>query len=299
MPPSAPALVCLGYGYTASALARRLVPDGWRILGTTRSHAPDSEKHRSIIADGVEPVVWDADQALAPALAQASHILVSIPPGEEGCPALRTFKPWVKAQQDAAPRLRWIGYLSSNGVYGDHGGAWVDENTPPAPTRARGRRRLDAEQGWLRLGTDFRLPVQVFRLPGIYGPGRSPIDQIRAGTARRIVKPGQVFSRMHVDDIAMALHAAMVATTTLRLFNLADNEPAPPQEVILYACDLMGVTPPPEQSLEAAGLSEMGRSFYADNKRVSNRRMREVLGVSPDYPSYREGLQAILASQTP
>jgi len=250
-------------------------------------------------ADGVEPVVWDTDQALAPALAQASHILVSAPPGDSGCPALHAVGRWLDAQQDGAPDLGWIGYLSSNGVYGDHGGAWVDENTPPAPTSARGRRRLEAENGWLRLGTMSSVPVQIFRLPGIYGPGRSAIDQVRAGTARRIVKPGQVFSRMHVDDIAMALHAAMAATTTLRLFNLADNEPAPPQDVVLYACKLLGVAPPPEQPLEAAGLSEMGRSFYADNKRVSNRRMREVLGFSPDYPSYREGLEAILASQTP
>ena len=191
--------------------------------------------------------------------------------------------------------MQWIGYLSSNGVYGDHDGAFVDETTSPVPSSDRGKRRLAAEQEWQAFARHLSTPrLMIFRLPGIYGPGRSALDSVRSGSARRIVKPGQVFSRMHVDDIARAVIAGMNTQTHHTVFNLCDDVPSPPQDVITHACELLGVSPPPEIALDDADISEMGRSFYADNKRVRNTRMKEVLGVSLLYPDYKAGLAAIL-----
>lgn len=279
-------IFCLGYGYTAAALARRLGLKGWAAAGTTRS----SEKAERMRAEGVEAHLWNGETFEPEWLGEASALLISVSPDEQGCPAFRAAHEAIAARRDA---LTWIGYLSTNGVYGDHKGAWVDENSNLYPTTARAKRRIRAEADWASFGAEYGLPAIIFRLPGIYGPGRSALDTVRAGKARRIYKEGQVFSRMHVDDIAAALAASMDKPDAHDLYNLADDEPAPPQDVVEYACTLLGVEPPPLTPLEEAELSEMGRSFYADNKRVSNKRMKEALGVKLAYPTYREGLKAI------
>jgi nucleoside-diphosphate-sugar epimerase len=220
--------------------------------------------------------------------------LVSTPPTENGCPALNTIK---AAASNTKLGVKWLAYLSTNGVYGNHDGAWVDETSELRATSVRATRRAAAENAWRAFADQFDLPLIIFRLPGIYGPGRSAIDSIREGKAKRIYKKGQVFSRMHVDDIASALAASMERPGAYDLYNLADNEPAPPQDVVEYACQLLGVEPPPLVSIEDANLSDMAKSFYADSKRVSNKRMKETLGVTLQYPSYREGLKAILAAE--
>ena len=278
-----------GYGYTARALVRTLRGDrGWSFAATTRSQ----EKVGTMRADGVDPVIWD-DRLDGGALVGATHILVSTPPDEDGCPSLGA------AADVIAPRagdVQWIGYLSTNGVYGDHDGAWVDEASELRGSSARARRRIDAETAWRAFADKVGVPLVIFRLPGIYGPGRSAIDTVRAGTAKRIVKKGQVFSRMHVDDIAAALARSIETPDAGGLFNLSDDEPAPPQDVITYACQLLRIEPPPLVAIENADLSDMAKSFYADNKRVSNKRMHDALGVTLKYPSYREGLTAIFES---
>jgi nucleoside-diphosphate-sugar epimerase len=224
-------------------------------------------------------------------VAAATHVLVSAPPDEAGDPIIRA----IGTELQRGSRIAWIGYLSTIGVYGDHGGRWIDEETAPADPGVRGRRRLDAEAEWLSFGRAHAMRVEVFRLPGIYGPGRSPIDQLLAGTARRIVKPGQVFNRIHVDDIAAALEAAIAAPPRHEIYNLVDDEPAPSDEVLVYAAGLLGMTPPAAVPFEAARLSPMAASFYEQSKRVSNRRMKEALGVRLAYPTYREGLAALAA----
>ena len=286
-----PHLFCLGFGYTARAFADRLRAQGWRISGTTKS----AEKHDAMQAAGVNAHLWSGG-ALADSLIDGvDAIMVSTPPGPQSCPALKAAAPLIAAR---AKQLQWIGYLSTNGVYGDHGGAWVDEESELRGASPRALRRIAAEQAWLDLAREHDLPLIVFRLPGIYGPGRSAFDNIRAGTAKRIVKPGQVFSRMHVDDIAATLIASMDKPRAHPVYNLADDEPAPPQDVVEYACKLLNVEPPPLTPIEEAGLSDMARSFYADNKRVSNARMKHELGAALQYPTYREGLSAILAAES-
>jgi len=280
-------LFCFGYGYTAAALARRLVPQGWAVAGTTR--AP--EKAEAMRAAGVCAHLWDGGPVDPAWLDAAGAILVSTGPGEDGCPTYRAAR---DAIAERGRDLSWIGYLSTNGVYGDHDGAWVDENSNLYPTTERARRRIRAEADWAGFGAERGLPVIIFRLPGIYGPGRSALDTVRAGNAKRIVKQGQVFSRCHVDDIAAALAASLEKPAAHDLYNIADDEPAPPQDVVEYACKLLGVDPPPLVAFEDADLSDMAKSFYADNKRVSNKRMKEALGLALAYPTYREGLQAIL-----
>jgi nucleoside-diphosphate-sugar epimerase len=275
-------LLSLGHGYCAEALARGLLPEGWRVIGTTR----DPARAAAIAAAGVEPLVLPAP--LAPALAAATHVLVSAAPDASGDPFLAD-----QGAAIAAARPVWVGYLSTTAVYGDHAGGWVDETTPPAPTTARGRARLAAEAAWRATG----LPVHIFRLAGIYGPGRSPFEKLRAGTAQRIVKPGQVFSRIHVDDIAAVLAASIAAPAPGTVYNLCDDDPAPPQDVIAHAAALLGLPPPPEVPwVEAeAGLSPMARSFYVESKRIRNDRIK-ALGARLAYPTYREGLAAILAA---
>jgi nucleoside-diphosphate-sugar epimerase len=277
-----PALLALGYGYSAAALAATL-PGEWRRIGTTRS----SEKAATMAAAGVEPVDAGDTAAMARAIAAADHVLVSAPPGPEGDPILSRY-----AAELIAARPAWVGYLSTTGVYGDRVGGWVDEDGALEPVNTRGIRRVEAERAWLGSG----LPVEVFRLAGIYGPGRSAFDRLREGRAQRIIKEGQVFSRIHVEDIAGALRAAIATPRPGRIVNLADDLPAPPQEVIAYAAGLLGLPPPPEVRFEAAELSPMARSFYGESKRVSNRRMREDLGYPPRYPDYRAGLRAILGA---
>ena len=246
-----------------------------------------AEGAAALAAGGIEAVPWDDGAAVAAAVAAASHVLVSVPPDAEGDPVLRRFGPVL-----AAARPRWVGYLSTTGVYGDRAGGWVDEDGALEPVNERGRWRVAAERAWLATG----LPVAVFRLAGIYGPGRSAFDRLREGRAQRVVKAGQVFSRIHVDDLAAVLRTSMERVAPGRVYNVADDEPAPPQDVIAYAAGLLGMAVPPEVAFEAAALSPMARSFYAESKRVSNRRIKEELGVTLACPSYREGLRAILAA---
>ncbi|MBZ0124213.1 MAG: SDR family oxidoreductase [Roseovarius sp.] len=276
-------LISFGHGYSARALAPRLLARGWRIWGTTRK----PEKAAEIEAEGAIPVLWP-DGDLAEAFATATHILVSAGPDEGGDPVLARLGAEIRA---LAPKLDWAGYLSTTGVYGDHSGAWVDETTPLTPATGRGRRRVMAEDQWRAVEG---LPLHIFRLAGIYGPGRGPFEKVRQGTARRIVKPGQVFSRIHVEDIAQVLAASIDRPNPGAVYNVCDDDPAPPQDVIAHAARLLGVPVPPEEPYDDAAMSPMARSFYAESKKVSNRRMREELGVSLLYPDYRTGLRALL-----
>jgi len=279
-------LLSFGHGYSAQALARRLLPRGWRIYGTTRS----PERADGLRAEGVMPLLWEHDD-IAAALAEATHLLCSAGPTEAGDPVLARHRDAIAA---AAPRLDWAGYLSTTGVYGDHQGGWVDEGTPLTPSTERGRRRVAAEAEWQAIPG---LPLHIFRLAGIYGPGRGPFEKVRAGTARRIVKPGQVFSRIHVDDIAQVLAASIDRPRPGAAYNLCDDNPAPPEDVIAHAAELLGLPVPPEVPFDEADMSPMARSFYAESKRVSNRRIKEELGVRLIHPDYRSGLRALLAEE--
>lgn len=279
-------LLSLGHGYSAQALARQLLPQGWTVIGTTR----DPAKAERFRAEGVVPLLWDR-MAVEEALGRVSHVLISAGPDSDGDPSLRLCGP---AMAERAAQLDWVGYLSTTGVYGDHGGGWVDEDTPLTPGTRRGAMRLAAEDAWRAIPD---LPLHIFRLAGIYGPGRGPFAKVRAGTARRIVKPGQVFSRIHVEDIAQVLETSIRQPDPGAIYNLCDDDPAPPQEVILHAAELLGVTPPPEEPFESAEMGAMARSFYAESKRVSNRRIKEELGVRLYYPDYRAGLAALLAAE--
>lgn len=282
-----PRLFCFGLGYTARALAHVLTAAGWRLAGTTR----DRTKQADFIAAGIETHIFGRDHPLSDpdrALAGTTHVLTSIPPDELGDPVL-------DHHQDDLLRcetLAWCGYLGTTGVYGNRDGAWVSEADPVAPTMARTRRRVVAEGRWLASG----LPVHVFRLAGIYGPGpgRSALATVRAGTARRIVKPDQVFGRIHVADIVQVLRASIARPNPGAIYNVADDEPAPPQDVVAFAADLLQVPPPPEMPFATAELSPMARSFYSDNRRVDNARIKDELGVELRYPNYRDGLQALL-----
>ena len=276
-------LLSFGHGYTARALARRLLPRGWTIYGTTR----DAGKLDALRDDGITPLHWPGG-AVQAALDRASHVLVSAAPGADGDPVLAEMGDAIAA---AAPRLAWAGYLSTTGVYGDHGGGWVDEDTPLTPTTARGRARVAAEAQWQAIPG---LPLHIFRLAGIYGPGRGPFEKVKSGTARRIVKPGQVFSRIHVEDIAQVLEASMARPAPGAVYNVCDDDPAPPQDVIAHAATLLGAPLPPEVPFESADMSPMARSFYAESKRVRNDRIKRDLGVTLRYPGYREGLAALL-----
>ncbi len=281
-------LLCFGLGYSARALAFRLSRDGWRISGTSRTE----DGVRAIDAEGWQGVAFDGLQLndrLADLIGDATHVLLSVPPGERGDPVHCS-----AAQAMAtAPNLSWVGYLSTVGVYGDQQGGWVDETTPVLPGSLRGRRRVDAELAWLAFGAANSVRVEVFRLPGIYGPQRSVLDAVRDGRARRIIKPGQVFNRIHVEDIAGAISAAIHGPSNHTIYNLTDDEPSAPQDVVVYAAALLGVAPPPAVQFEAALLTPMAASFYSESKRVSNRRMKVALGYTLCFPTYREGLAAI------
>lgn len=279
-------LLSIGHGYTAQALARRLHGAGWRIIGTTRS----ADKARDLAEDGIDARVWPGDD-LGPALAEATHLLSSVSPDADGDPVLSALG---AAIAEAAPGLAWAGYLSTTGVYGDRDGGWVDETTPVAPATERGHRRAEAEAAWRAIPG---LPIHVFRLAGIYGPGRSALDRLRAGTARRIVKPGQVFSRIHIGDIAQVLAASMQRPAPGAVYNVCDDLPAPPQDVIEHAAELLGLPVPPAIPFEEAELSPMAASFYSDSKRVRNDRIKEDLGVSLLHPDYRSGLRALLDAE--
>ena len=277
-------LLSMGHGYSARALTPLLQAEGWRIIGTTRS----AEKAEVLRAEGVEAVVWPGTD-LRPLLAQASHVLTSVAPTPDGDPVLAD----IGAELAQAAHLEWVGYLSTTGVYGDHKGGWVDEDTPLTPGTKRGQMRVAAETDWQALG----LPLHIFRLAGIYGPGRGPFAKVRAGTARRIIKQGQVFSRIHVADIAQVLAASIARPNAGAVYNLCDDDPAPPEAVIGYAAELLGRPLPPAEDFEAAEMTPMARSFYAESKRVSNRRIKDELGVRLRYPDYRAGLQSLLAEE--
>ena len=279
-------LISFGHGYVAQALGQALLADGWQVFGTTR----DASRADALANTGVTPLLWSDEGAIRAAMGQASHLLASAAPGPQGDPVLAAFGPAIAA---AAPRLRWAGYLSTTGVYGDHQGAWVDEDTPLTPSTARGQARVLTEAEWQALTA---LPLHIFRLAGIYGPGRGPFAKLRAGTAQRIVKPGQVFSRIHRDDIVRVLRASMAHPNPGRMYNLCDDDPAPPQDVIGHAAQLLGLPMPPEIAFDQADLGPMARSFYAESKRVSNARIKQELGVSLAYPTYRQGLASLLAA---
>ena len=283
-------LLIFGFGYTAHHVAQRLRAGSAELAATVRTMA----KAELLAQQGIRANVFSLghrDAAIADEIADSDAILVSIPPDDAGDPVLAAFAELIAA----APKLRWIGYLSTVGVYGDHAGAWVDETTPPAPSQARSRVRARAEAEWLTFGAAHGLAVHIFRLPGIYGPGRSQLVQLASGNARRIIKPGQVFNRIHVADIAAVIEASIERPRTGAIYNVADDEPAPPQDVISFAAQLCGIAPPPEVAFEDADLSRMGRSFYAENKRVRSGLIRSELGVVLRYPTYREGLSALRA----
>jgi len=273
-------LLSIGHGYCAEALRRRLGA-GWRVIATTR----DGAKAARLRAAGAEAVIWPGTD-LAPLLERATHLLSSVPPAGGADPVAAAL---AGAGPAAAHRLVFAGYYSTTGVYGDHGGAWVDEDAALAAGTARGRARLAAEAAWRALD----LPLHVFRLAAIYGPGRSAFERLEAGSARRVVRPGLVFSRIHVADIARITAAAMAAPRPGSVWNLADDMPAPPEDVIVEAARLLGVDPPPEQNVEAAGLSAMARDFYSESKRVANGRVKGSLGLEMLHPDYRAGLRAI------
>ncbi len=278
-------LFCFGLGYVARHLAARLASQGFEVRGTVR----DAGAVRALEALGYRVFPFSRTRPLADpvsALAGVSHILHAIPPDEQG----DIVHDLHHADIARVPTLRWLGWLGTTAVYGDRGGGWVSEEDEPRPTLERARRRLAAEAAWLGSG----LPVHIFRLSGIYGPGRNPIRNLLDGRAHRIRKPGQVFSRIHIDDLVTVLEASMRRPQPGRIYNVADDEPAPPQEVVAYAAQLLGVPPPPEIPYETAVLTPAQRSFYRDNRRVRNARIKRELGVTLKYPSYREGLRALL-----
>ena len=274
-------LLSIGHGYSARALARLLLPQGWTIIGTTRS----ADKAARLEAEGVEAMVWPGSPL---PLDRATHLLTSVAPDDDGDPVIAEAG---RALRDARD-LEWVGYLSTTGVYGDTGGDWVDETSPLRPSTDRGKARVAAEQAWRSLN----LPLHIFRLAGIYGPGRGPFQKVRNGTARRIIKEGQVFSRIHVDDIAQVLAASIRRPDPGAIYNVCDDDPAPPQDVIAHAAKLLGLPPPPAVPFAEADLSPMARSFYAESKRVRNDRIKDELGVDLMYPTYRKGLAALLAA---
>jgi nucleoside-diphosphate-sugar epimerase len=279
-----PHLLCFGLGYSARMLAAPLADAGWQVSGTRRGAE----------ASGCPCLRFDRDHPLpAAAFAGVTHILVSVPPDAAGDPVLDRHRDDIAA----LPELRWLGYLSTTGVYGDRDGGWVDEGSELRPSGERGRRRVEAEAGWLDLRRRHGVPVHIFRLAAIYGPGRSPFEALRAGTAKRIDKPGQVFSRIHVEDLASVLLASIARPRPGAVYNVCDDEPAAPGDVIAHAAALLGLPAPALLPFDKAELSPLAKSFYDDNKRVSNALIKEELGVRLRYPDYRAGLAAILAAE--
>lgn len=280
-------MLVFGHGYSAGYLTPLLTARGWLVTGTTRSH-PDR-----VAASGAAPLLWPGQETeLREAIARADAILVSAAPDEAGDPVLAAF-----AADLARARPRWLGYLSTTGVYGNRDGGWVDEDSALTPTSARGRQRVRAEAAWQALAAEHGLPLHIFRLAGIYGPGRGPFAKLRGGAARRVIKPGQIFSRIHVEDIARILLASIEAPAPGAIYNLCDDNPAPPQDIIACAADMLGMPVPPAVDFDKADLGPMARSFYADSKRVRNDRVKRDLGIDLLYPDYRSALAAILRAE--
>jgi nucleoside-diphosphate-sugar epimerase len=285
-------LVCFGFGYCAEHFVTEFGGKFDRIIGTVRGkeraavlNAYDGGRPRALVFDGAQ-----AAPELKGVIAEAEYVLVSAPPGDSGDPVLAA----CGGDLAQARNLRAIVYLATVGVYGDHGGGWVDEQTPAKPGSKRGRERLTAEHAWQAFGARQNLPVAVLRLAGIYGPGQNALVQVASGKARRAIKPGQVFNRIHVADIAQAIDAAF-ARKASGIFNVADDEPSPPADPIVFAAQLLGVAPPQEIPFAeaAASMSPMALSFWQDCRRVRNDKLKRELGVALRYPTYREGLRAL------
>ena len=281
-------LFCFGLGYCADYLSAKLIKQGWQVSATCRT----SEEAAVLEASGIRPVLLSGRKVTLTDLGKADHILISVPPEQDGRdPVLNFAGAALAALQD---QIKWVGYLSTTGVYGDHQGAWIDEETPAGLLSERGKRRVAVEAQWAATG----LPMHYFRLAGIYGPGRNSLRALQNGTARRVVKQGQVFSRIHLADITRILEASIANPNAGRAYSVCDDTPAPPQDVVTYAAELMGVSPPALQDFATAELSPMARSFYGENKRIRNNRIKEELGVSLEYPDYRAGLSALWESGT-
>ncbi len=286
-------LFCFGYGYSCDYLGYELLKlGGWRVSGTTRNR----ERRAALRARGVNAYLFDNDMPLPDPLymlRDVTHIVISTPPANAGDPTFNMHA------QDLLklPKLEWVGYLSTTGPYGDRGGAWVDENSEARPTSKRGSRRLNAENSWLSLCKSYDLPVHIFRLAGVYGPGRSALDSLRAGIARRIDKPGHSFSRAHVEDLVQVLIASMLEPKSGNIYNICDDNPSLSHEVIDYACGLLGIASPPLIPFEKVDIAPIHQSFYADNKRVRNNKIKDDLGIKLRYPSYKEGLKACLDAE--
>ena len=279
-------LLSFGHGFSAQALSRLLVPQDWRVIGTTRSE----DKAVALMNSGVEPRIWPGAD-MAPALNAATHILISAVPDEDGDPVLAKLETEITKR---AGQFEWVGYLSTTGVYGDHQGDWVNENSPLTPATQRGIARVKAEAAWASIPD---LPLHIFRLAGIYGPGRGPFAKVRSGTARRIIKEGQVFSRTHVADIARILQASIQQPNPGAAYNVCDDDPAPPEDVIAYAAKLLGMPIPTAEDFATAEMTAMARSFYAESKKVRNDRIKDELGVELLYPDYRSGLKSLFAQE--
>lgn len=276
-------LLVFGLGYSACACAKKAAFRYDQIAATTRS----ADKMDRMEQAGMIPILFEGEVTaqLQEAIATATHLLISIAPGEEGDRVLNACGDLLSR----APHLRWACYLSTVGVYGDHDGEWVDEETFCRPVSKRSNQRIAAEQAWSAFAQAKKIPLATFRLSGIYGPGRNAFINIEKGRSRRLVKPGQVFNRIHRDDIATAFDAA-AGLEADGIFNITDDEPAPPQDVVTFAHELQGSTPPAEMDFETAELSPMARSFYGENKRVSNAKSKCVLGLDYEYPTYRTAL---------
>lgn len=284
-------IFCFGYGYVARALVRQLksADPSWKIIGTTQ----DSEKRHLIRKDGADAIVFSEDRPMFDplhAFQGMTHMLISIPPNEEGDLVFQAHA----RDLLQVPTLKWIGYLSSTSVYGNRNGDWVDERSEIRPTSKRGSKRTKAETQWLKLRRIAGIPINIFRLSGIYGPGRSPLDTLAAGETRRIYKEGHVFNRIHVDDIVQVLIASMDQPSPGDIYNLADDLPSASHDIIDYAARLLGVDVPPLVDFDAADMTPMARSFYKDNKRIRNDKIREKLGVQLKYPTYKTGLEALV-----
>ena len=276
-------MVVLGHGYSAGWLTPELIRRGWQVTGTTRNNLP------RVAASGADALRWPGqDDAVRRAIARADALLVTAAPDRHGDPALMAYRDDI-----ASARPAWIGYLSTTGVYGDRQGDWVDEGDALTPSTLRGQERVAAEQAWQHLAREHGLALHIFRLAGIYGPGRGPFAKLRSGTARRIVKPGQIFSRIHVQDIARVLLASLDRPSAGAVYNVCDDDPAPPEDIIAHAAEIAGLPLPPLEDFATAEMTPMARSFYSESKRVSNRRIRDELGVELLYPDYRAGLAAL------
>ena len=294
MIPERKRLFCFGYGYTADYLGYALQQNekGWTIGGTTR----DEERRRELLSRRIRARIFDYQHPIPDPESRFSrftHLLICTPPDDDGDPVFN-----MHAEEFTnLPNLKWVGYLSSTGVYGNRDGGEVDERAEVRPTSRRGSRRALAEQQWLSLHRRYGLPVHIFRLSGIYGPGRSALDSVRAGVARRIEKPNHVFNRIHVDDIVQTLLASFTNPNPGAIYNLADDDPVPSHEVIAYACKLMGLEIPPLIPFEDADLAPITLSFYNDNKHVLNQKIKTELGVKLKYPNYKVGLEGCLQAE--